>query len=105
MVSTPVFGVVPCRHRQVVQTLLRVDASYPADLRELNNRNFALFDAKLAQRFVAFEAKLEPRFAAIEQRFVALEVKFEQRCAAVESRTLRWMFAFWATTTLTILLK
>ncbi len=50
-----------------------VDSTYRPDLRELNELNFARFDAKLAQRLA------------------------EQRVDL-----LRWMFGFWATTMLTL---
>jgi hypothetical protein len=50
-----------------------VDLTYRADLRELNELNFARFDAKL-----------------------------EQRLAELRVDLLRWMFGFWATTMLTL---
>ena len=70
-----------------------VDATYRADLRELNELNFARFDAKLEQRlaqfkadidrrFVEFEARLEVRFAAIDGRFAAIDGRF----AAIDAR-------------------
>ena len=95
-----------------------VDATYRSDLRELNELNFARFDAKLEQRFAEFELKVEQRMAAfeiqIEQRIAALEVRVEQRIAALEVRVerriaeleakmerrfaeqSRWLFAAWA---------
>ncbi len=51
-----------------------VDATYRSDLRELNELNFARFDAKLEQRFAELEAKMERRF----------------------SEQSRWLFAAWA---------
>lgn len=36
-----------------------VDATYRADLRELNELHFARFDAKLEQRLVHFKAKID----------------------------------------------
>jgi hypothetical protein len=95
-----------------------VDATYRSDLRELNELNFARFDAKLEQRFAQFELKIEQRIAAfeanMEQRMAALEVRVEQRMAALEVRVerriaeleakmerrfaeqSRWLFAAWA---------
>jgi len=55
-----------------------VDATYRSDLRELNELNFARFDAKLEQRFAQFELKME-------QRFAQFELKMEQRIAAFEA--------------------
>lgn len=95
-----------------------VDATYRSDLRELNELNFARFDAKLEQRFAQFELKVEQRFAQfelkIEQRFAALEIKWEKRFAELEAmmerrlaeleakmerrfaEQARWLFAAWA---------
>lgn len=59
-----------------------VDATYRSDLREMNELNFARFDAKVEQRFAQQDAKIEQRFAQqdakIEQRFSAFESKFTQ---------------------------
>lgn len=73
-----------------------VDATYRSDLRELNELNFARFDAKLEQRFAQFELKIEQRLAAfelkLEQRLAALQAKMERRFAEQS----RWLFAAWA---------
>ena len=45
----------------------QVDATYRADLRELNELNFARFDTKVEQRFAEADAKLEQRFAQAER--------------------------------------
>jgi hypothetical protein len=42
-----------------------VGATYRADLRQLNELNFARFDAKLEQRISALDAKLEQRIAEL----------------------------------------
>jgi hypothetical protein len=54
---------------ELVDWFNAVDATYRADLRELNELNFARFDAKL-----------------------------EQRLAALRADLVKWMFAFWAPT-------
>jgi uncharacterized protein YceH (UPF0502 family) len=97
---------------ELVEWFNQVDATYRADLRELNELNFARFDAKLEQRFAQSEAKVEQRFAQfaakleqrfaesevkLEQRFAQVDAKIEQRVAQVEVRLIRWMFLFWAT--------
>jgi hypothetical protein len=58
---------------ELVEWFNAVDLTYRADLRELNELNFARFDAKL-----------------------------EQRLAELRVDLLRWMFGFWATTMLTL---
>ena len=59
-----------------------VDATYRADLRELNEANFARFDAKL------------------EQRMAELRSGVAERLAELESRLTWRMFAFWVPTAL-----
>lgn len=66
-----------------------VDATYPADLRELNETNFGRFDAKLEQRLTELKAELQTQIV--------------QGIAGVETRLVRWMFTFWAPTALAIL--
>src|SRR6058998_631930 len=56
---------------ELVDWFNAVDATYRADLRELNELNFSRFDAKL-----------------------------EQRLAQVKSDLVKWMFVFWAPTAL-----
>jgi hypothetical protein len=57
---------------ELVDWFNQVDATYKSDLRELNELNFARFDAKL-----------------------------EQRLAELRIDLVRWMFGFWATSMLT----
>ena len=64
---------------ELVEWFNQVDATYRAEVRDLNELNFARFDAKL------------------EQRFAQQDAKWEQRLAALEVRLIRWMFLFWAT--------
>src|SRR6266496_3870672 len=46
---------------ELVDWFNMVDATYRSDLRELNELNYARFDAKLEQRVVELDAKLEQR--------------------------------------------
>jgi uncharacterized coiled-coil protein SlyX len=73
-----------------VEWFNRVDATYRTDLRELNDLNFARFDARLDQRVAASEAKIEQRITALEakleQRITALEAKLDQRITALDAR-------------------
>jgi len=62
-----------------------VDATYRADLRELNELNFARFDAKLEQRLAELKAELR------------VEIQ------RVRADLVKWMFAFWAPTALGVL--
>jgi len=62
-----------------------VDATYRADLRELNELNFARFDAKLEQRAAELQARMDAGFAELRADVV------------------KWMFVFWAGTTATVI--
>ena len=83
---------------ELVDWFNQVDATYRSDLREVNELNFARFDAKLEQRLAEFELKLERRFAAfelkVERRFAAFESKVEHRFAAFESKVEHRFAAF-----------
>jgi DNA anti-recombination protein RmuC len=109
---------------ELVEWFNQVDATYRADLRELNELNFARFDAKLEQRMAELEARLERRIAELraefERRLAELDAKLERSIAELraeiaqqmaqlkadlrveiaESRAglIRWMFVFWAGT-------
>ncbi len=81
---------------ELVNWFNAVDATYRADLRELNETNFARFDAKLEQRLAQFDAAWTVRWAA-------LDAKLDRRLAETKSEIIKWMFAFWAPTALTTL--
>ena len=88
-----------------------MDATYGADLKELNELNFARFDAKLEQRLAEFAAglrtefglrlaaldtKLERRFDEIGGRFATIDARFAQqdaRSTVLEARLLGRMEA------------
>ncbi len=59
---------------ELVEWFNAVDATYRAELREINELNFARFDAKLGQRLAELETKM-----------------------------VRWMFVFWAPTALAVI--
>lgn len=71
---------------ELVEWFNQVDATYRSDLRELNELNFARFDAKLVQPTVELEAKLEQRIGGVGVGIAEVEAKLEQRIAGVEAR-------------------
>jgi len=73
---------------ELVEWFNMVDATYRGDLRDLNELNFARFDAKLEQRVEGLQAKLEAKIAGLQARF-------EQRLAEMETRLTRRLFNFW----------
>ncbi len=63
---------------ELVDWFNAVDATYKGDLRELNELNFARFDAKLEQRLA-------------------------QGLASLETKLVRWMVGLWATALLALI--
>jgi hypothetical protein len=65
-----------------------MDLTYQTDLRELNELNFARFDAKLEQRLAELRSELQ--------------TELRTGLHGLRADLLRWMFGFWATTLLTL---
>jgi hypothetical protein len=82
---------------ELVEWFNSVDTTYRGDLRELNELNFARFDAKLEQRTASLDAKIGGVEARLDARFDRLQAQVEQRFAEMKSELLKWMFLFWAT--------
>ena len=78
---------------ELVEWFNSVDATYRSDLKDLNELNFARFDAKVEQRFAESDARLERWFAdaevKLEHRFAEAEMKLEHRFAAAEVKLER----------------
>jgi uncharacterized protein (DUF885 family) len=85
---------------ELVEWFNLVDATYRTDLRELNELNFARFEAKLEQRIAELRAEMQAGFT----RF---DATLERRIAQLETRLTRRMFSFWiaqAATTVALVL-
>lgn len=95
-----------------------VDLTYRTELRELNELNFARFDAKVGERLAeqrsnieaTLRSEMDARFAAlrsdIDARFARVDQRFEAVLDQVrDSKTsmIKWMFGFWVGTALIIL--
>ncbi len=65
---------------ELVDWFNTVDLTYRADLRELNELNYARFEAKLEQRLADLRTEI----------------------AGLRTELVRWMFGFWVTTLLGI---
>ena len=97
---------------EMVNWFNQVDDTYRGQLRELNELNFARFDAKLEQRLAQVESKLEQRLAGFESRMERrlAEVSSDLRTGMAELRgelrdelhaqgkmLMRWMVGLWMT--------
>ncbi len=78
--------------QELVDWFNSVDATYKADLRELNELNFQRFDAKLEQR-------LAEQNLWIERRFAEQDAKIDR----LRAELIKWMCLFWAGTALTLI--
>jgi hypothetical protein len=92
---------------ELVEWFNSVDATYRSDLRELNELNFARFDAKLEQRLAEFDGRVAQRFAQVDARFESLEARLlgrlESRIEGVRTEMQRWMLASWSSMMLVLL--
>jgi hypothetical protein len=86
-----------------------VDLTYRTGLRELNELNFARFDARLEQRLAELRAELRTELHTElgEVRAEIAGLRAEVRSGLQDGSTalervraelLRWMFGFWVTT-------
>jgi hypothetical protein len=73
---------------ELVDWFNMVDATYRSELRELNDLNYARFDAKLEQRVAALDAKLEQRVAELR---ADIQIGLER----LETRLTKRLFGFW----------
>ena len=92
---------------ELVNWLNEVDATYRSDLRELNELNFARFDAKLEQRAGELRTAMAGLRADVQTAIARLEGGLLARIGMAEGRLARLNLLFWIATlgTLTALLK
>jgi hypothetical protein len=101
---------------ELVDWFNQVDATYRSDLRELNELNFARFDAKLEQRLAELHAKLDTKIDRVtaELLYTKLDTKIDRVTAELTARMdaivadlhavlerrlgeqTRWLFLAWA---------
>lgn len=99
---------------ELVEWFNSVDATYRADLREINELNFARFDAKVEQRMAQLEAKVEQRMAQLDGKMAQLEARMDarfeqakaevhQELATLRAELVKWSFVFFATAALAVI--
>jgi hypothetical protein len=81
---------------ELVDWFNAVDATYRADLRELNELNFARFDAKLEQRLAELQAKLEIRIDRVDARIDRVAAELREALERGLKEQTRWLFVAWA---------
>ena len=69
---------------ELVNWFNETDTTYRAELRELNDLNFARFDAKLEQRLAEVKAELRQEMAGLRTKLADLQASL-----------IKWMFILW----------
>ena len=69
---------------ELVNWFNETDTTYRAELRELNDLNFARFDAKLEQRVAEVKAELRQEMGQLRTEL-----------AELRANLIKWMFVFW----------
>jgi DNA anti-recombination protein RmuC len=87
---------------ELVDWFNAVDATYRADLRELNEVNFARFDAKLEQRIAELRSELISRIERLEALFESRLSAFEATLERRFGEQSRWFITAWAVLLLAI---
>ena len=77
---------------ELVEWFNLVDATYRSELRELNETNYARFEAKLEQRIAELSLRVDSKFAEQNTRFAELREFLERRIGG----QTRWLYAAWA---------
>jgi Sec-independent protein translocase protein TatA len=114
---------------ELARWLNQMDLTYRTQLHELNELNFARFDAKLEQRIAEVKAELREEMAdlkaGLREEMAALKAELLQAIAEMgaalrqemaqanadlrreisesNARLIRWMFVFWTGTVITLL--
>jgi hypothetical protein len=66
---------------ELVEWFNQVDLTYRTELRDLNELNFARFDAKLEAR--------------VERGFAEGDARLDAKLAAMRAELIKWMLLFW----------
>jgi len=64
---------------ELVEWFNLVDATHRSDLKELNELNYARFEAKLEQRIAELRAEMQTGFARADQRLAEFEARLTKR--------------------------
>lgn len=80
---------------ELVDWFNAVDATYQAQLRELNDLNFERFRSELRAELRAESASIRAEIAILRTEF---EAKLDSKTANLRADLIKWMFAFWIAT-------
>jgi hypothetical protein len=80
---------------ELVEWFNLVDATYQSSLRELNELNYARFEAKLEQRIAELRAEMRAGFGELRAEMRAGFADADAKLAQMETRQIKRMFGFW----------
>ena len=80
---------------ELVDWFNMVDATYRSELRELNELNYARFDAKLEQRVVELDAKIDRLATELRAELQVGFAGMDRQFAQFETTLTKRMFVFW----------
>jgi hypothetical protein len=80
---------------ELVDWFNQVDAAYKSDLREMNDQNFARFDAKLEQRLAEFRAENDRQFSELRADVRALDSNLRLTLERSLREQTRFFFLAW----------
>ena len=89
---------------ELVDWFNQVDATYRSELRDLNELNFARFEAKLEQRIAEVKADIAVLHGKVESQVDALSSKMDTQAESMRAELIKWMFLFWLGTVATMLM-
>lgn len=91
---------------EFVELINTMDAAYKSELREINELNFARFDARVDQRFAELRSEFRTELAnlRIDQRFTEFRSEIRTEMANLRSDLVKWMFLFFTGSALTNIL-
>ena len=74
----------------------QVDAAYKSELREMNELDFARFEAKVEQRLAGLESRLDHRLLEVRTEIQVGLAKGEARMESALKEQTRFYFLAWA---------
>ena len=83
---------------ELVTWLNQMDTTYRSELRELNELNFARFDAKLEQRVVEVRSELRQEMAKVREGLAELRGEFREALKAQTEVLVKWILGIWLAT-------
>ena len=78
---------------ELVELLNKMDTTYRSELREINETNFARFEAKLEQRVAELRGELRTEMHSLHGDVLT-------NLQALKAELIKWMFLFWSVTVL-----